>query len=100
MKKVILSLAFMLIGSFALANNAENVSNGSAAKCADETPQKNNECKFIEYKFVAGDCLYRECTVTSQQGPDGNTYTEKTCGPWVSVPCPPSGPQKPVLSLG
>lgn len=62
-------LATLLVSSFTLANNSE----------------KNES---VDYIFVDSECFYRECSVITTVGSDGNTYTEKVCGPWVAVVCP------------
>lgn len=77
MKKIIL-LGALLVSSFSIAefNNSTNLL------------VKINKEKFVESKSTPDACFVRECTITTTVGPDGNTYTEKTCSPWVQVLCP------------
>lgn len=71
MKNLFFSLVFMLIGSFAFANNGVN--NKDA-----------NESFFYEYLYVVNSsgvntCYARFCWNSSE--------TVRTCSEWVEVPC-------------
>ena len=69
MKNLMFSLAFMLIGSFAFANNSN---------------LNSNQKETIEYNYVTNDdgsktCYARFCWNVSE--------TKRECTPWTEVPC-------------